>query len=109
MKIKQSVLTPELKSQILEAFGTHAIDTIGLNGLTEDPISFEIHENNLSLGCVVVQLFWGELHIKFLLVNEHNRTRGIGTKLMEHALKFGKNRGCHFAFVETMSFQAPEF
>lgn len=28
---------------------------------------------------------------------------------MQHALEYGKLRGCRFAFVETMSFQAPEF
>ncbi len=28
---------------------------------------------------------------------------------MEYALEFGKKRGCQFAFVETMSFQALEF
>jgi ribosomal protein S18 acetylase RimI-like enzyme len=28
---------------------------------------------------------------------------------MEHVFNFGKENGCHFAFVETMSFQAPEF
>jgi ribosomal protein S18 acetylase RimI-like enzyme len=28
---------------------------------------------------------------------------------MEHAFAFGKESRCHFAFVETMSFQAPEF
>ncbi len=28
---------------------------------------------------------------------------------MNHALEFGKQRGCNFAFVETMRFQAPNF
>ena len=28
---------------------------------------------------------------------------------MEHAFKYGRQEGCRFTFVETMSFQAPEF
>jgi ADP-ribose pyrophosphatase YjhB (NUDIX family)/predicted GNAT family acetyltransferase len=37
------------------------------------------------------------------------RGQGIASQLMDHALEFGKKHGCQFAFVETMSFQAPEF
>jgi len=33
----------------------------------------------------------------------------IARLLMNHAFEFGIKRGYHFAFVETMSFQAPEF
>jgi ribosomal protein S18 acetylase RimI-like enzyme len=29
--------------------------------------------------------------------------------LIEHALRYGKEQGCSFAFVETMNFWAPEF
>jgi len=30
-------------------------------------------------------------------------------KLMKRAFLYGKERGCRFAFLETLSFQAPEF
>ena len=72
-------------------------------------MAFQIIENDVSLGVCVCQLFWGNLHIKELLVNKEHRGRGIATALIDRTFAFGKENGCHFAFVETMSFQAPEF
>ncbi|MBS0185605.1 MAG: GNAT family N-acetyltransferase [Proteobacteria bacterium] len=109
MQIKQSFLTLEVKNQILEALKLHSLQAIGINGLSEDPVLFEIYEKNQLLGCIVVQIFWGALHIKLLFVHENNRGKGIGTQLMTCAFEFGKKQGCSFVFVETMSFQAPEF
>ena len=108
-KITQTTLTSELKASIYEAFAKHSIDSVGFDGLAQEPVAFEIMENDVSLGVVVCQLFWGNVHIKSLLTNKEHRGRGIARALMEHAFDFGKENGCHFAFVETMSFQAPEF
>lgn len=107
--ITQSSLTLEFKNHIYKALGNHSIRCTGINGLAEEPIAFEIRDGDKLIGCVVVQLFWGQLHIKYLLVEEPFRSQGIGRCLMEHAFEFGKKQGCHFAFVETLSFQAPEF
>lgn len=108
-QITQTTLTPELKASIYAAFSKHAIDSVGFDGLAGEPVAFEIMENDVSLGVVVCQLFWGNLHIKYLLTNKEHSGHGIARALMEHAFTFGKENGCHFAFVETMSFQAPEF
>ena len=108
-QITRAPLTAERKASIYEAFAKHAIDSVGFDGLAQEPVAFEIMENDVSLGVVVCQLFWGNLHIKYLLTNKEHRGRGIARALMEHAFAFGKENGCHFAFVETMSFQAPEF
>ena len=108
-KITQTTLTSELKTLIYEAFAKHSIDSVGFDGLSQEPVAFEIMENDVSLGVVVCQLFWGNVHIKYLLTNKEHRGRGIARALMEHVFNFGKENGCHFAFVETMSFQAPEF
>ncbi|MBS0651933.1 MAG: GNAT family N-acetyltransferase [Verrucomicrobia bacterium] len=108
-EIKQGALAPELKQRIFEAFGKHAVQTTGMNGLSEDPVAFEMLEGQTLVGCVVVQYFWGQLHIKYLYVEEAYRGLGYGKALMQRALDYGKERGCRFAFVETMSFQAPEF
>lgn len=107
--IIQSCLTPELKARIYDAFAKHAMDSVGFDGLALDPVVFEITENDVSLGVCVCQLFWGNLHIKYLLTHKEHRGRAIARALMEHAFAFGKENRCHFAFVETMSFQAPEF
>jgi len=107
--ITKTTLTPELKTSIFEAFAKHAIESVGFDGLAQELVAFEIMENDVSLGVVVCQLFWGNLHVKYLLTNKEYRGRGIARALMEHAFIFGKENGCSFAFVETMSFQAPEF
>lgn len=108
-EIQQLPLMPELKDQVFEAFRKHAIKCMGICGLDQEPISFEIRDGAKLVGCVVVQPFWGQLHIKYLLVEESYRGQGIARRLMEHALEFGKAQNCRFAFVETMNFQAPEF
>lgn len=108
-EIIQSPLTPELKAAIYKEFARHSISTIGFDELANDPIAFEIDDNGFIVGVCVVQLFFGGLHIKYLLVHEEYRMKGIARRLMEHVFQFGKEQGCKFVFVETMSFQAPAF
>lgn len=108
-QIQQNKLRDEVKKRIFDGFGSHAIESTGINGLSEDPISFEIFDRTEFVGAIVVQLFWKQLHIKYLFVEKNYRGQGIARQLMNHALEFGIKRGSQFAFVETMSFQAPEF
>lgn len=109
LQINQNKLTEEVKKKIFNGFGQQAIESTGINGLSEDPISFEIFDGTAFVGAIVVQSFWEQLHIKYLFVEKDYRGQGIARQLMNHALEFGIKRGCQFAFVETMSFQAPEF
>jgi len=108
-QIKQTKLNDEIKGKIFQGFSSQAINATGMDGLKEDPISFEIFDSAEFAGAIVVQPFWEQLHIKYLFVEEKHRGQGIARQLMNHALEFGKKRRCQFAFVETMSFQAPEF
>jgi ribosomal protein S18 acetylase RimI-like enzyme len=98
-----------IKKQIYNCFSSHSVKTIGTDGLRDEPIVFQLSENDQIAGLAVVQIFWGQLHIKHLAVEEKYRGKGYGKKLMQHALEYGKERGCNFAFVETMNFQAPLF
>ena len=109
MKIHQSPLTPEIQKHVYDTFSSHAIETTGIDGLAEDPISFEIHQGDKRVGCIVVRLFWGQVHIKYLVVDESCRGQGIGRRLVKQACDYAKEQGCQFVFVETLSFQAPEF
>ena len=54
-------------------------------------------------------IFWGQLHIKNVLVQKDFRGQGIATRLMQSAHVYGLEQGCSFSFLETMSFQAEEF
>lgn len=108
-QINQNKLTEEVKKKIFKGFSQQALESTGIDGLSEEPISFEIYDETLLVGAIVVQPFWGQLHIKYLFVEKDYREQGIARMLMNHALEFGRKRECHFAFVETMSFQAPEF
>ncbi len=109
-EIITSKVTPELENEILEDFIQHTMETVGFDGFQKDYTSFEIREDNGDLmGVCTVRLFFGNLHIKTLIIKKKCRGKGLGTKLINHALQYAKEQGCGFAFIESMSFQAPEF
>lgn len=56
------------------------------------------------VGAIVVQLFWEQLHIKYLFVEESFRGQEIAHHLMNYALDFGKKRGYHFALRRMVFF-----
>lgn len=108
MKVIKTKLTEDIKEAIHKEFARHSFEKSGVDGLGET-VSFQAMAGDTVAGVCNVLLFWGNLHIKHLLVFPEFRMQGVGRKLMQEALNYGKEQGCGFAFVETMSFQAPEF
>lgn len=106
--IQQQSLTPELKKRFDAGFSRYSIATTGYDE-KHDPIAFVAMEGESYAGAIALEIFWGALHIKYLFVEEPFRGRSLATQLMEQGLAFGREKGCPFAFVETMSFQALKF
>ena len=65
-------------------------------------------ENKVMAGCDGNTLY-GCLYIDQLWVSETIRHAGWGTKLINAALDYGKKRGCTFANVDTMDWEALDF
>lgn len=101
-------VSEELKRFINQGFSDHAISEVGSDGEMQ-ALVFTFTDEEKVLGAVVAKTFWGGLHIKNLYVSPDARGRGIGRELMNAACVKGKELGCRFAFVETMSFQALDF
>ena len=55
------------------------------------------------------ETFGNWLCIHYLFVEEHLRKEGLGRRLLSAAEKEARQRGCKYAFVDTFSFQAPDF
>lgn len=109
ISIDQRPLSSELKQHIYQGFSQHAIAMTGYDEKF-DPIAFIAQSEEGSFaGVIVVEQFWGALHIKYVYVEEKFREQGIATALMEYAFTYGRSCQCPFAFVETMSFQALGF
>ena len=53
------------------------------------------------------QFAW--LHISILAVDPDYRSRGFGAALLAEAERQARVRGCKYAYVDTMEYQAPRF
>jgi ribosomal protein S18 acetylase RimI-like enzyme len=61
------------------------------------------------LGGLLGGIWAGWLHITFLWVDDAVRGRDWGTKLMDEAEAYARERGCHSVELDTHSFQARPF
>ncbi|HSW86837.1 MAG TPA: GNAT family N-acetyltransferase [Rhabdochlamydiaceae bacterium] len=91
----------------------HGINTDAFTAKKMEPIrsfGFFIKDKNgeVLAGVSGVTLF-GCLYVDMLWVKETLRKQGLGESLMEHAENLGLKRGCTFATVNTMDWQALPF
>jgi GNAT superfamily N-acetyltransferase len=61
------------------------------------------------MGGILGNTWWNWLRIDILWVDKTVRYQGWGTRLMQAAEAEAIRRGCHHAFLDTMSFQALPF
>jgi ribosomal protein S18 acetylase RimI-like enzyme len=66
-------------------------------------------KNDEILGGVLCEVYWEWLYIDLLWVKEELRGNGYGRQLMETVEKKAKESGAKNAYLDTFSFQAPEF
>jgi len=61
------------------------------------------------LGGVIGETHWGWLYISLMFVKEELRGYGYGHQLINLAEEEARRRGATHAYLDTFSFQAPEF
>jgi GNAT superfamily N-acetyltransferase len=61
------------------------------------------------VGGVIGEAYWEWFHLDLLWVKEELRGRGFGHRLLKHAEDEAKDRGARHVYLDTFSFQAPEF
>jgi ribosomal protein S18 acetylase RimI-like enzyme len=61
------------------------------------------------VGGILCEIYWGYLHIDLLWVKEEHRRGGLGSRLLTKAEGEARARGARNAYLDTFSFQAPEF
>ena len=74
------------------------------------PLAFALRRPEGKIeGGIVGQSVWGWLHVRFLWVDEGFRGCGYGKLLLDAAETEAIERGCHGVWLNTQSFQAPDF
>lgn len=74
------------------------------------PVNFFLKTGRGEVMGGLLGMIWGGcLHISFLWVDEAARGRDQGTRLMDAAETYARERHCHTATLDTHSFQARPF
>ncbi|HWJ78668.1 MAG TPA: GNAT family N-acetyltransferase [Niallia sp.] len=97
-----------IRSKLVEYNLSHIPEK--LKNSPNEKISFVVRdeEDNIVAG-ITGYIVWAHAHVDFLWVDESVRKEGYGTKLLKRIEEFAREKGCTFIFLETFSFQAPEF
>ncbi|MGD9649661.1 MAG: GNAT family N-acetyltransferase [Dongiaceae bacterium] len=107
LTITPNGLTPDIDDRIDEGFAAHAKAA----GIERRRFRFDFvaRQDARFAGIIEGKIFFGMLLINTLFIEEDFRNKGLGKKLLEQALDYGRGQGCRFATVTTFDFQAPEF
>ena len=73
------------------------------------PLCALLRDGDIVLGGLWGTTYWGWLQVELLFVPEALRGQGFGARLLALAEAEAVRRGCHGAWLETMSFLDPPF
>lgn len=108
IRIEQThTLTDAQKSKLIAPLDTHS----RVLGYVWDPkpLNLLLREEDAIVGGLLAETQLGWMYVSALSVAEHLRGRGYGRALMEAAEVEAVARGCHSVWLNTFSYQAPEF
>jgi len=66
-------------------------------------------EDQAVLGGILCELYWGWLYVDLMWLEEALRGQGYGSRLLIRAEEEARQRGAKHAYLDTFSFQAPDF
>jgi len=89
--------------------GLRAFNVAAAGKFDYQPLTVTLKERSKIVGGVVGETFWDWMFVRLLWVSDKYRGKGFGTALMQAAEKEARNRGAKNVYVDTFSFQAPEF
>lgn len=101
-------ITREESAEILRGILDYNLPFIGEDDGTDLGVFLE-DENGKKIAGLTGFTYGNWLSINLLWVADGHRKSGIGSQLLEKAEAEARNRGCKFVFLDTFSFQAPEF
>lgn len=61
------------------------------------------------VGGVIGATYWNWLYINLMWIREDLRGKGYGQRLLDLAEEEARKRGAKYAYLDTFSFQAPDF
>ena len=100
--------TEEHREAILAPLRAHNVSQAGPSAW--EPIALLVRdEHDAVLGGLYGHTFYRWLFIELLAVPIEGRGQGIGSKLMQMAEDFAREKDCVGIWLDTFSFQAPEF
>ena len=73
------------------------------------PLGVFVRDAGAIVAGLAGETYCGWLFVRYLWVSEALRGQGVGRELMAQAESRARDRGCHSAWLDTFSFQAPGF
>jgi GNAT superfamily N-acetyltransferase len=99
---------PADKQAVNDGLNAFNIQLAGEDNYRPLAIFLRDDQNNL-IGGLLGETFWNWLHISILWLREDARGQGYGQQMVAMAEQEAVKRGCTDSFVDTLSFQAPDF
>lgn len=100
IEISQSEADAQLVREGLNAYNFQRVPDDNHETLT-----LVVRRKGALVAGLVGDTYWGWLYISLLWVDERERQRGLGTRLLAKAEAVGLQRGCKNAHLETHDFQ----
>ena len=101
---------PETKDIEALEKGLNQFNSAITNNDNEQKLAILLRDNNKQVvGGLFGWTYYNWLEVKYLWIKDELRGKGYGSKLVLAAEKEAMLRGCDSAFLDTFSFQAPNF
>ncbi|WP_428491807.1 GNAT family N-acetyltransferase [Rhodopila sp.] len=73
------------------------------------PLGVFVRDSHRIVAGLAGETYSGWLFVRYLWVTEELRGQGFGRRLLDAGEERAQDRGCHSAWLDTFSFQAPDF